>query len=293
MKIAVIGATGVLGKNLIPILLKNGHKITVLTRSGKKAKELFNDSVSVEEYNLFEDKNDEVLMDILAGTECLIHTAASITQNHFDPVTRGNNVKLHSYGTGKLLNASLKCGVKKYIQQSIAMAYPDYGEEWITEDLPLDVSDFRRVECAPVIETENLITCIPPEKLQWNILRGGRFVGKDTYQKNTVNNIKNGMEIIPGSGMNYLSLVHVKDFAGAIGRIIESDIHGKILNIVDRPIRHKDYIERLAVNLGEGGYIFNRQLPLPPSQKCSNNLAKTLLNWMPEEDIFSVKHLHS
>ncbi len=291
MKIAVIGATGVLGKNLVSLLLNYGHRIIILTRSESNGKEIFNNSVSVVEYDLLANKNDELLADILAGVDCVVNAAASTPSENLKLGAWKNNTGICTYGTKKLINASLKSGVKKFVQQSVATAYPDNGENWITEELPLDDSDFRNGMCAPVIEMENMLMQIPYGKMQWNILRGGFLAGKGTFQKNTISNIRNGLEVIPGDGMNYLSLIHVKDFANAFVKIIDSEVSGKILNIVDRPIRQKDYVERLAVNLGEGGYIFNRSLPLPPSQKCSNNLAKSLLNWTPEEDIFSVKNL--
>jgi uncharacterized protein YbjT (DUF2867 family) len=37
MKVFVVGATGAIGKRLVPLLLQAGHQVTGLTRSSKNA----------------------------------------------------------------------------------------------------------------------------------------------------------------------------------------------------------------------------------------------------------------
>lgn len=288
MKIAIVGATGILGKYLINFLIDDGHEIVAFVRSIEKAKRILSGSARLVKFDLLEDNNEDILMEALNSCDAAVHAATSIPVDPEKPGAWDANTKLRTYGTKKYLNAAVKTGVKKYIQQSIVMAYPDNGDNWITEDIPLDTSLSRKNVCQPVNEMEKMIKALPEEKLQWNILRGGLFVGKGTFQERKLENIKKGIEVITGDGSNYISFIHVKDMARAILKTIDSNLSGKILNIVDNPIRQKDYTERLCVIFGEGSYIINRNLPNPPSHRCSNNLAKNLLNWLPEEDIFSL-----
>ena len=130
-----------------------------------------------------------------------------------DPNAMKANTRLRTVGTKILLEASLKVGIRRYIQQSITMAYPNHGDNWITEDMPLDASPERTGICAPVITMEQMIRNIPLEDLEWCILRGGTFVGEGTFQENAIERLRSGEEIVPCDGRNFTSLIHVEELA--------------------------------------------------------------------------------
>ncbi|MCC7353139.1 MAG: NAD-dependent epimerase/dehydratase family protein [Anaerolineae bacterium] len=180
-----------------------------------------------------------------------------------------------------LLAASLKVGVRRYIQQSITMAYPDHGDNWITEDMPLDSSPERARVCAPVITMEQMIRNTSLEMLQWCILRGGTFVGKDTFQENTIERLRLGKEIVPRDGRNFTSLIHVSDMATAVAAAIENASAGSIFNIVDEPIRYGEYLDRLADSLSVPRPSRDKTVQYPPSWRCSNQAAQAGLRWQP------------
>ena len=58
MKIAIVGATGVLGKNLIALLTKHRYEVLVLVRSVKKAKNILPPQTKVAEYDLLNEEDD-------------------------------------------------------------------------------------------------------------------------------------------------------------------------------------------------------------------------------------------
>ncbi len=93
------------------------------------------------------------------------------------------------------------------------MAYPDHGDEWITEDMPLDASPERAGLCAPVITMENLVRTLAADRFRWCILRGGSFVGPDTFEENALADLHHGRCVIAGTGQNFVSLIHVADMA--------------------------------------------------------------------------------
>jgi nucleoside-diphosphate-sugar epimerase len=202
-----------------------------------------------------------------------------------DPNAMKANTRLRTVGTKILLEASLKVGIRRYIQQSITMAYPNHGDNWITEDMPLDASPERTGICAPVITMEQMIRNIPLEDLEWCILRGGTFVGEGTFQENAIERLRSGEEIVPCDGRNFTSLIHVEDMAAAITAAIEIAPAGSIFNVVDEPIRRGEYFDRLADSIGVTRPERDETAPCPPSWRCSNQAARTALNWQPLHNI--------
>jgi nucleoside-diphosphate-sugar epimerase len=161
------------------------------------------------------------------------------------------------------------------------MAYPDHGDEWITEDMPLDTAPERAEVNATVIAMEDLVRTLSVDRMRWCILRGGRFVGPGTFEENTVADLRNGTRIIAGTGQNFVSLIHVADMATATLAALLHAPHRSIFNVVDEPLREGDYLDRLADAIGVGRPPRNAALPTPPSWRCSNHAARSDLDWSP------------
>ncbi len=285
MKIAIVGATGVLGKNLIALLTKHRYEVLALVRSVKKAKNILPPQTKVAEYDLLNEEDDDKLPSLLEGCDCVIHVATSIPTDFNKPGAWDTNNRLRTEGTKKLIDASLIAGVKRYIQQSVVMAYSDGGDEWINEEHPLDETPDRELICAPVIEMEELVKNIPENRMDWFILRGGIFVGKGTFQEKTLQDLKDGLNIVTGNGENFVSFIHVADMAEAILRSVENETGNIILNIVDKPVKQIDYLGILAEKIGAVSPVQNSKLPTPPSFRCSNLRAQYTINWKPTHSI--------
>ena len=285
MKIAIIGATGVLGRNLVPLLIKHRYEVLALVRYPKKAKNTLPPQTKVAEYDLLKEENYEKLSSLLEGCQCVVNIATSIPSDFDKPGAWDSNNRLRTEGTKKIIDASLNSGVKRYIQQSIVMAYSDGGDEWINEEHPLDETPDRELICEPVMEMEELVKNIPENKMDWFILRAGIFVGRGTFQEKTIQDLKDGLNIVTGNGENYVSFIHVADMAEAILRSIENETGNIILNIVDKPVKQIEYLKILAMKTGSAVPVQNPRLPIPPSFRCSNLRAQYTINWKPAHEI--------
>jgi nucleoside-diphosphate-sugar epimerase len=286
MKIAIAGSTGVLGQHLVPLLIKHRYEVVALVRSVPKAKTVLPSTVEKIKCDLLNDEDTANLSSFLEGCQCVIHIATSIPAEFNKPGAWDTNNKLRTRGTKKLIEASIDAGVKRYIQQSIVMAYSNGGDEWINEEHPLDESPERELICAPVIEMENLVKSIPENKMDWFILRGGIFVGEGTFQEKTLKDLKDGLNIVTGNGNNYVSFVHVADMADAILKSIENETANLILNIVNKPVKQIDYLRFIAEKIGGEIPVQNQKLPTPPSFRCSNLRAQYSINWKPTHSIY-------
>jgi dihydroflavonol-4-reductase len=119
MKAFVTGSTGLLGNNLVRLLIEQGHSVKALVRSQEKASKLFS---NLDDVTLV--KGDMLDIDSfakeLAGCDVLFHTAAYFREyyqpgNHWQ-MLEDINVK----GTIKLLSEAEKQGIKKVIYVSSA-----------------------------------------------------------------------------------------------------------------------------------------------------------------------------
>lgn len=279
MRVAVVGPTGVLGRGLIPLLLEQGHRVAALARSPQKAQALLPSQAEIIQSDLLSPASLGQLPGLLRGCETVFHIATAIPTDASASGAWDANTRLRTEGTRTLLQAALQAGVRRYVQQSITMAYPDRGEEWIDETTPLDSSPRRDHVCKPVIVMEGLVTSLAQGRMEWCILRGGSFVGPGTMQEQAIADLRLGRLPIAGTGRNFVSLVHVADMATACSAALTNA--GGIFNIVSEPLRLEEYLEQLAASVGAPPPSHDESLPTPPSWRCSNHLARESLHWEP------------
>jgi nucleoside-diphosphate-sugar epimerase len=287
MRVCVVGATGVVGRALVPLLLGRGHEVLALARSLEKASPLSEAGAEVERFDLLEIGEAGRLSGLLSGCSAVVHAATAIPRDLAAPGAWDANTRLRTEGTRLMLEASLSAGVDVYLQQSITLAYPDGGERWLDEDTPFDTSPERAEVVVPVRVMEAQVRSVDPGRLRWCVLRAGMLVGPGTAQEATIAGLQAGEERVPGDGCGFLSLVHVVDFAAAVADALERAPGGSVFNVVDEPMKQGEYLERLARLVGAA--------PLPhgpseetglPSQRSSYRRAREALGWRPTRGVW-------
>lgn len=283
-RICVVGATGVLGRALIPLLLEEGYQVRALARLTDEKRSWLPKETDCRNFDLLSDNAPDELPSLVSGFDAVLHIATAIPRDFNAPGAWDSNTKLRTIGTRRLLDAAISGNVGYYIQQSITMRYPDCGEAWIDEDTPL-ISTDQSGNPDTVTVMENIVTSSGTQ-LDWCILRGGIFVGPRTFQVDTIRELKNGTKLVPGDGMNFMSLIHVQDMAAAFARALQTTPHNEILNIVTEPIRNGEYLDQLADSVGAARPKRDPHQPKPASNRCSNVRAKSVLQWTPRHSIF-------
>ena len=288
MRIFVIGATGVLGRALIPHLQQAHHDVRTLVRSAEQARHLQAVGIEATVGEILQAETQQHLPELVKGCEAVIHIATAIPANPYNLSAENweTTTRLRTEGTKHLLAAALQAGATRYIQQSITMAYTDGGDAWLDEDQPFDTGPARAGICAAIIEMEQMVRAISIDRLQWSILRGGLFVGPGTGQVKLLERLRAGQVEIPGKGQNFLSPIHVADMAEAIALALEQASGGSIYHIVDQPLRYRDYITGLADRLQLSYPSYNASLPEAPSYRCSNHHVREQLGWQPQHSIW-------
>jgi nucleoside-diphosphate-sugar epimerase len=178
--IFVAGASGAIGRRLVPMLVRAGHSVAGTTRSKDKAdvlRALGAAPVVVDVLDLAALK-DAMQM---AAPELVIHQLTDLSLLS-DPArrteARERNARLRIEGTANLVACALLCGARRVIAQSISFVYAP-GTSPYRESDPLNRSDpqqARTVEAVAALERE--VTQTPG--IQGIVLRYGHFYGPGT-----------------------------------------------------------------------------------------------------------------
>lgn len=282
MRVFIAGGSGVLGRSLIPLLLAAGHRVRGLARTERSARILAALGAEPVPGDLLDPET--ALGPVVAGCDGVIHIATAIPANAQAVGAWEATARLRVEGTVRLVAASLDAGVSRYVGQSITMAYPDRGDEWIDERTPLDVLSRPNI-AGPVAAMEARIRAVPTGRLGWCILRGAAFVGPGTAQDALVARLLAGEATVPGTGRAFVSLVHVGDMAGAAALALARAPAGSILNVAHQPLRVAHYMDELSGRVGAPVPRREATGAEAPSWRCDSQALRRL-GWRPGRGIW-------
>ncbi|HZZ96093.1 MAG TPA: NAD(P)-dependent oxidoreductase [Jatrophihabitantaceae bacterium] len=250
MRIFLAGATGAIGRHLVPQLINAGHRVTATTHSESKVALLWNLGA---EPVVVDGLDAAAIGDAVAraGPEVVIHqmTGLSALTNlkHFDREFAETN-RLRIEGLDHLLAAARATGTRRIIAQSFT-GWPNIrsGSAVKTEADPLDPSPPKeqRRSIAAIRHVEHTVVNSPLEGV---VLRYGTFYGNGVAQQLFDAITKRQLPIVGGGGATW-SWIHIEDAAAATVAAVE---HGSgIYNIVDDdPTPVREMIPALAELLG-------------------------------------------
>ena len=181
MKIFLAGATGAIGRRLVPLLVNARHYVIGTTRSTTKADRLRAAGVDPVVVDVFDAQALSAAV-LEAHPEIVIHQLTDLPPGlNPSQMTEGTqrNARMRSQGTQNLVAAALGAGVHRLIAQSIAWMYAP-GKEPHSEDDPLDIDarGTRAITVAGVATLERLTTSSPP--IDGVVLRYGHLYGPGT-----------------------------------------------------------------------------------------------------------------
>ena len=215
-RLFLAGASGAIGRPLVPLLLADGWIVTGTTRSREKAETLARAGIEPVVVDVFDAGK---LRDAVAGARpsVVIHQLTDLPPG-LDPSrmaeARIRNAHLREEGTRNLVAAAIEAGVLRLVAQSVAFVYAA-GPTPHGEEDPLDVADEgpAGISVRGVASLERQVIEAPLEGL---VLRYGRLYGPGT-----------GVTAVAGPGP-----LHVDDAAEA-ARIAASRGAPGIYNIAE------------------------------------------------------------
>jgi nucleoside-diphosphate-sugar epimerase len=287
MRIFLTGATGVVGRRLVPLLVAAGHDVTAVVRAKHKGTPLWKIGARPTQLSLF--APDE-LHHAMAGHDVVVNLATHIPASMARMLVPGawrTNDHLWREGAANLVDAALDAGVGRFIQESYAPIYVDHGNAWIDEDWPVHPARYNRA----ILDAESSTRRFTRSGGTGVILRFGAFYGPDAGQLiEMVRFVRHGWGPLPGPAASFFSSVSHDDAATAV--VAALDAPAGIYNVTDdQPLSHRAYVDALADALGVAhphlvpGWLapFAGSVGrlLTRSQRISNRKLRELGSWAP------------
>jgi nucleoside-diphosphate-sugar epimerase len=258
MKVFVAGATGALGKQLVPMLVASGHDVVGMTRTESKRELLHRlGARPVVADALDETAVKHAVAD--AAPDVIVHqlTAipAEIDLRHFDRDFAATN-RLRVEGTDHLLAAGAAAGVGRFVAQSNAAVFYDRtGGPVKSEDDPF-VSEPPPSMREGLDALRHLETAV--QAADWTdgvVLRYGWFYGPGTSIALTsggtqVEMLRKRKFPIVGGGTAVWSLIHIVDAASATLAAVQGGSPGTYNIVDDEPATVAEILEGLAAAVG-------------------------------------------
>ena len=173
----VTGATGVIGRIVVPELVKRGWRVTAVGRSPAKRAELVKMGARGMELDMFD---GSVVRRALDGHDAVInlatHMPPSILRTMLPWEWREND-HIRREGSATLVDAALDVGVTRFVQESFAPVYEDGGDQWIDERWPMRPTKYNRT----VLDAEHSAARFTMAGRTGIVLRFASFYGPDSF----------------------------------------------------------------------------------------------------------------
>ena len=303
MKVFVAGATGVLGRQLVPKLVARGHEVVGMARTASKqdlvrslgAHPVVADALDVDAVaEAVASAEPEVIVHELTALSGKMSIREARHPERFEGAIMTN--RLRTEATDHLLAAGRAVGAGRFVAQSFgSFRFAGTGGRVQTEADSLD-PDPRQTGLEAILYLEQAVTTI-----EWGeglVLRYGGLYGPGTGISLAPDAVMAGpirkrRFPIVGDGGGVWSLVHIEDAAAATAIAVERGQAG-IYNIVDdEPAPVREWLPVLASALGAkpprriprwlgrlaGGEMAT--LMMTEARGASNEKAKRELDWKP------------
>jgi nucleoside-diphosphate-sugar epimerase len=183
----------------------------------------------------------------LAGCDTVINLATHIPPPKkivFRWAWRTND-RIRREGSAAIATAAIAEGVGRMIQESFAPLYPDHGDEWIDESMPVAPVSYNK----SALDAERSAQRFTESGGVGVVLRFGGLYGPDDILAEMLNMMRKGISPLPGQPSAFLSSLAQDDAATAV--VASLGVPAGTYNVVeDDPMRRGDWTRTLATAAG-------------------------------------------
>lgn len=267
-RVFLTGATGAMGLSAVKTLTEAGHQVVGLVRSRQGANALKELGVIPVVGDLFD---ETFLREAIRGSDVIAHFATSIPSGFSATRPRAwrANDRLRREGTVALIAIAEAVGIRRVIFESISLAYPDLGDQWIDETVELKP---RSSVMDSALEAERMLAEFQLRGGEPVCLRFGRLYGPGRASNDMITAVRERSMPLIGNGDNFVSSIHVDDVGSAVSAAV--DVAPGAYNIVDdEPLTQRALMETVAESLQAPQ---PRQLPYAIARLMLGHIANVL-----------------
>ncbi len=289
MRVAVTGATGVIGSAVVPHLVEAGHEVVGLARTPAKARALLEQGASPVTTSLLD---HDGLVAMFEGADAVCNFATHVPVG-LTALRRGawrSHDRLRTDGVRRVVAAAREAGVRRFVQESVSFIYADQGDDWVREDSPLEIT--RATEPASVGESH--VQDYACDSRAGVVLRFGTIVGDDPMTRFQLRSLRHGHPIGLGAPDGWAHVVHTDDLGPAVAAALTAP--SGVYNVGAEPVRRFELVAGYAAYAGRESIDFmgplmrrvggDRLEPLARSLRVSSEHLTASTGWSPRRARF-------
>jgi nucleoside-diphosphate-sugar epimerase len=246
-RILLTGATGVVGRRVLPLLVSAGHPVTAVGRTPQQQEVLRAVGATPVSMNVLDPAS---VRSAVAGHDAVInlatHMPSSMLRMFFRRSWREND-RIRRDGSAILASAAAAAGVRRFIQESFAPIHEDGGADWIDERWPVKTAAYNRT----VLDAEASAERFGRGGGTGVALRFAWFYGPDPMLRQILGTLRKGWMPVPGAAGAYWPAVSHEDAATAAMAALRAP--GGLYEVCDdEPLTRKEFGEVCARCVGAG-----------------------------------------
>ena len=242
MKVLIAGSTGVLGKRLVGLLVRNGHDVFGLTRDERGDRIVHELGGTPIHGNLF---NPDEITSNVDQLDAIVHAATAIPKKQRPSDTDWQiNDEIRIKGIESLSEVARRTDAGQLIFQSIAWVGRPDDESPFDEETPVNPDDVTR---SAATAERIALNAVAEYGFTTTVLRGGWFYGSDAWHTQSFGEaLRKRMLPIIGDGSAYWSILHVDDAATAYLSALEQRPAGIYHVVDDEPVQVGEFFRYFA-----------------------------------------------
>ena len=246
MRIFMTGATGVVGRRAVPLLVQAGHRVTAIGRTPEKRAALLGAGAAAVDADLFDSR---AIARAIAGQDAVVNLATHIPHSStkmFLPGAWRENDRIRRDGSRILADAAIAHGIPRFVQESFALMYDDAGEAWIDETGAIRPARYN----LSTVDAERSAERVTRSGGAGIVLRFAALYGPDSpHAVELLEHVRKGRAPIPGAADAFFSSVTNDDAAAAV--VASLSLPAGVYNVSDdEPLRRREYVDAMAAALG-------------------------------------------
>ena len=240
MKVAIVGATGMIGRRLTSVLRGGGYEVLAISRRGQ--------SVADAPGLAWDPATGPLDPAALAGVDAVVNLAgASIGSGRWSDARKREIADSRIVTTQRLVEAIGTDGPRTLINSS-AVGYYGEGTTPVDEHAPA-ADDFLGRTCAA---WEAAATAAEANGVRVVVLRTGVVIARESdVLRRQLPAFKLGLGGPVGGGEQWWSWIHIDDVTGLIVfALTHPELHGPVNAVAPQAVRQKDFAHALGRAIG-------------------------------------------